>query len=76
MSGEPVSIQWFPGHMAKTRRMIKENLKLVDLVVELRDARIPHSSKNPEIEKLVGAKKRIILLKKAIWPTPPPQEHG
>ena len=45
-------IQWFPGHMAKTRRMISENLKNVDAVIEMRDARIPISSKNPEIEKL------------------------
>ena len=41
-------IQWFPGHMAKTRRLMQENLKLVDIVIELRDARIPYSSKNPD----------------------------
>ncbi len=58
-------IQWFPGHMAKTRRLMQENLKLVDIVIELRDARIPYSSKNPEIEKLVGDKPRLILLNKA-----------
>ena len=46
---EEVSIQWFPGHMAKTRRLMKENLKLVDVVVELTDARIPFSSRNPEM---------------------------
>lgn len=51
--------------MAKTRRLMQENLKLVDLVIELRDARIPYSSKNPEIEKLVGDKPRLILLNKA-----------
>ena len=45
-------IQWFPGHMAKTRRLISENLKNVDVVIEILDARIPHSSKNPEIKKL------------------------
>lgn len=59
------SIQWFPGHMAKTRRLMRENMRLVDAVVELRDARIPHSSANPEIEKLVGSKPRILLLNKS-----------
>lgn len=59
------SIQWFPGHMAKTRRLMRENLKLVDLVIELRDARIPRSSANPEIEKLAGGKPRILLLNKS-----------
>ena len=58
-------IQWFPGHMAKTRRLMRESLPLVDAVVEIRDARIPYSSRNPEIAKIVGAKPRIILLNKA-----------
>ena len=58
-------IQWFPGHMAKTRRMITENIKNVDFVIELLDARIPHSSKNPEIARLTEGKPRIILLNKA-----------
>ena len=58
------SIQWFPGHMAKTRRLMAENLRLVDLVVEIADARIPQSSRNPEIDKLVGQKPRVILLNK------------
>ncbi len=58
------SIQWFPGHMTKTRRMMEKDLKLVDLVVELVDARIPASSRNPEIDKLVGKKPRVILLNK------------
>ena len=62
---EVQSVQWFPGHMAKTRRLMQENLKLVDIVIELRDARIPYSSKNPEIEKLIGDKPRLILLNKA-----------
>lgn len=62
---EVVSIQWFPGHMAKTRRLMKENLKMVDIVVELRDARIPKSSRNPEIEKLVGDKPRMLVLNKS-----------
>jgi len=58
-------IQWFPGHMAKTRRLIKENLPYVDIVIELLDARIPHSSKNPEIEKLTINKPTLSLLNKA-----------
>jgi ribosome biogenesis GTPase A len=58
-------IQWFPGHMAKTRRLISDNLKNVDAVIEMRDARIPMSSKNPEIERLINGKPRIILLNKA-----------
>lgn len=64
MSDSP-SIQWFPGHMAKTRRLIRECLPLVDAVVEIRDARIVLSSKNPEIDKLIGNKKRILVLNKA-----------
>lgn len=59
------SIQWFPGHMAKTRRVMKESLGLVDIVVELRDARIPKSSRNPEIEKIVGDKPRLVVFNKA-----------
>ena len=58
------SIQWFPGHMAKTRRMMADSMKLVDIVVELTDARIPASSRNPEIDRLVGGKPRIVLLNK------------
>ena len=58
-------IQWFPGHMAKTRRLITECLADVDLVIELLDARIPLSSKNPEIMKLIGTKPKLTLLTKA-----------
>ena len=61
---EAPSIQWFPGHMAKTRRMIKESLPLVDLVAELTDARIPVSSRNPELDGWLGDKPRLILLNK------------
>lgn len=60
-----MNINWFPGHMAKTRRMLGENLKLVDIVIELLDARIPASSKNPEIDAIVGSKPRIIVMNKA-----------
>lgn len=59
------TIQWFPGHMAKTRRMIKEMLPEVDIVLELLDARIPYSSKNPEIYKLIGSKPVLTILTKA-----------
>ncbi|NLO98975.1 MAG: ribosome biogenesis GTPase YlqF [Clostridiaceae bacterium] len=58
-------IQWFPGHMAKTRRVISEHLKLVDVVVELLDARIPQSSRNPEIDSILRDKPRIIALNKS-----------
>jgi len=58
------NVQWFPGHMAKTRRLIKESLPLVDAVAEILDARIPESSRNPEIFKLIGDKPIIVLLNK------------
>ncbi|MBQ8504027.1 MAG: ribosome biogenesis GTPase YlqF [Clostridia bacterium] len=57
-------VQWFPGHMAKTRRLIKESLPLVDAVTELLDARIPMSSRNPELDELTNRKPRIVLLNK------------
>ena len=59
------NIQWFPGHMAKTRRMISENLKNVDVVIEILDARIPLSSRNPEITRLIENKPSLIILNKA-----------
>lgn len=59
-----MAINWFPGHMARTKREIKENLKLVDAVIEIRDARIIRASKNPDIENICGSKPRIILLNK------------
>ena len=58
------NVQWFPGHMAKTRRRIKESLSLVDGVTELRDARIPLSSTNPELNEIIENKPKIILLNK------------
>ncbi len=58
------SIQWFPGHMAKTRRKIKEILPLIDAVAEVVDARIPNASRNPEIKELIEGKPHIILLNK------------
>lgn len=62
---EAARVQWFPGHMAKTRRIMASNMKLVDAVVEITDARIPYSSRNPEIKKICGAKPRLVLLNKA-----------
>lgn len=58
------SIQWFPGHMKKTERMIEKNLPLVDVVVEVIDARIPASSRNPVLDRLIKGKPRIVLLNK------------
>lgn len=58
-------IQWFPGHMTKTKRMIEDHLKAVDVVAELLDARIPASSANPMVEELVKGKPRIVILNKA-----------
>ena len=60
-----MAINWFPGHMRKTQREIKENLKLADAVIEIRDARIPRSSANPDIDNLLQGKPRIILLNKS-----------
>ncbi len=58
------NVQWFPGHMAKTRRLIKECLRQVDAVTEVLDARVPLSSRNPELSSLIGDKPRIVLLNK------------
>ena len=59
-----MNIQWYPGHMTKTKRMMVENISLVDIIIELVDARIPYSSKNPDIDDLAKNKYRIILLNK------------
>ena len=58
-------LQWFPGHMHKAQRLIQENLSLVDLVIELLDARIPLSSQNPMLREIIGDKPRLIALGKA-----------
>lgn len=60
-----MNIQWYPGHMTKARRMMQEDMKLIDLVIELVDARIPYSSRNPDIDTLAGGKSRVLLLNKA-----------
>ena len=60
-----MNINWYPGHMKKTRELLQQQLKLVDVVFELLDARIPLSSKNPDVDAIVGAKPRVIILNKA-----------
>ena len=60
-----MTIQWFPGHMAKARRQVTENLKLVDIVFELIDARLPMSSRNPMLDDIIHQKKRLLILNKA-----------
>ena len=70
------NINWYPGHMKKTRELIESNLKLVDLVIEVVDARMPVSSRNPLIDQLVAGKKRIIVLNKSDLADPAPTRSG
>lgn len=60
-----MNINWYPGHMKKTKDLLKENLKLVDVVIELLDARIPFSSKNPDIDNIIQNKPKLVLMNKA-----------
>ena len=60
-----MNINWYPGHMAKTKKQIIEDLKLIDVVIEILDARIPISSRNPDIEALTNDKKKMLILNKA-----------
>ena len=62
MVRQEMNIQWFPGHMTKARRMIAKNTKLIDAVCEVIDARIPHSSRNPDLDDMTGGKPRLIIL--------------
>jgi ribosome biogenesis GTPase A len=62
---DTMDIQWYPGHMTKTVRMLREQLSLVDIVIELLDARVPLSSKNPDIDTLASGKRRVVILNKA-----------
>lgn len=64
MNDNKMNINWYPGHMAKAKREIIEDLKLIDVVIEILDARIPISSQNPDIKNIINKKKRIILLNK------------
>lgn len=63
--GDKMNFQWYPGHMTKAKRMMQENIKLIDLVIELVDARVPLSSRNPDIDELGKNKARLILLNKS-----------
>ncbi len=60
-----MNVQWYPGHMAKAKRTLEENLKLVDIVIELCDARLPYSSRNPAIDRIIGKKPRVLVFNKA-----------
>ena len=60
-----MNLQWYPGHMTKARRAMEESLKLVDVIVEIRDARLPYASANPDLKKLGQGKKRLLVLNKA-----------
>ena len=64
MDNQKIIINWYPGHMTKARRMMEEDIRLIDLVIELVDARVPNSSRNPDIDKLAHGKARIILVNK------------
>jgi len=64
MGDKKININWYPGHMAKTKREIKEKLELIDVVFEVIDARIPYSSKNKDIEEMIKNKPRILLMTK------------
>ena len=65
MNETKMNINWFPGHMKKTEGLIKDNLKLVDIVIELVDARIPLASKNPLIDEITKGKPRLIVFNKS-----------
>lgn len=65
MSENKMNIQWYPGHMAKARRMLADSLKLVDVVIEMVDARAPASTRNPDFDAIFGTKPRVIVLNKA-----------
>ena len=60
-----MNVQWYPGHMTKAKRQMQEDIKLIDLIIELVDARVPLSSRNPDIDELGKNKARMILLNKA-----------
>ena len=65
LKDDNLHINWYPGHMKKTKELVQNNLKLVDVVIELLDARIPYSSKNPQIDSIVGNKPRVVVLNKS-----------
>ena len=65
LKDDNLNINWYPGHMKKTKELVQNNLKMVDVVIELLDARIPYSSKNPQIDEIVGDKPRVVVLNKS-----------
>jgi len=69
-----MTIQWYPGHMAKARQKLKEQLKLVDLVLEVADCRIPAGSRNPDLQELLGSKPKVLVLNKKDLASPPATE--
>lgn len=71
-----MNIQWYPGHMTKTRRMIEEDVKLVDAVCEILDARIPIASRNPDIDAICGNKPRMIVLNRIDMADPALTKNG
>ena len=71
-----MNIQWYPGHMTKTRRMIAEQIKHVDAVCEIVDARIPVSSRNPDVDELTAGKPRLVVLNRVDQRTRTPRSGG
>ena len=69
-------IQWFPGHMAKTKRMMRECISDIDVIIELLDAIIPYSSKNPDIESIISGKPRVTVFTKATLANPAITKNG
>ena len=67
LRAEDKAINWYPGHMARAKRKLEDQLSRVDVVVELCDARIPRASRNPELDKLVRNKKRLLISTRPIW---------
>ena len=65
MEENKININWYPGHMLKTKKQIIEDIKLIDIVIEILDARIPVSSRNPDMQKIIANKKRIVILNKS-----------
>ena len=59
-----MQFQWYPGHMTKAKRAMQEDIKLIDVIIELVDSRVPYSSKNPDIDQLANGKSRILLMNK------------
>ena len=65
MNGQQTNINWYPGHMAKTRRLLKEQLRRIDLVIEICDARMPLSSRNPELDDIISGKRHLLFMNKS-----------